>query len=143
MIKVVSACNDLASDMENRMTDIELAVHDMPAAANEILTRIHQLKSEYAVITKALLGDRTLAKREFETLPSINDRAYTLEYSLWGSTATVPGIYLDSYEIASKQIGDVLMRMKILNSSIEGLEKLLQVGKAPYTSGRWPVWEQK
>jgi hypothetical protein len=35
----------------------------------------------------------------------------------------------------------VLGELKKANAQVEALEKSLDMNKAPYTPGRWPVWE--
>jgi hypothetical protein len=53
-------------------------------------------------------GDASMAKREFETAPSINGRIGQIEGSVWYTTSAPTKTATQSYEIASKQFGAVL-----------------------------------
>ena len=86
-------------------------------------------------------GDHSAAKRQFETLPSINDRVGGMESAVWNSTAPIPKMYFESYDLAAKQFTALLADMKKVQASIEDLEKELEMKNAPYTPGRWPDWK--
>jgi photosystem II stability/assembly factor-like uncharacterized protein len=139
--KAASAVNSLVSDMDNRLKNINLAVLDMPAPAKPLLEKAATLSKEMEKIKLQLYGDMTKARREFETPPSVNDRIGTIEYAVWNSTAPIPQLYKDNYEIAAKQLSAVLAEMKKVDTTIAALEKELEVNNAPYTQGRWPDWK--
>jgi photosystem II stability/assembly factor-like uncharacterized protein len=138
--KAVSATNDLVNAMENRLRNIQTAILDMPAPAKTLLEKSTGLSKQFEQIKLQLFGDATKARREYETIPSINDRVGGIVYSIWNSTAPVPQLYKDSYQIAAKQLTGVLSEMKKIESSIIDLEKELEMKGAPYTPGRWPEW---
>jgi photosystem II stability/assembly factor-like uncharacterized protein len=139
--KAVSAANDLLGNMNTRMKNIDLAILDLPSAGKPLLEKNYTLQREYYKIQQTLFGDATRSRREFETEPSINDRVSTIQGAMSSSTDQVPGMYKESYEVASKQFRAVLADMKKLNASLEQLEKELEVNHAPYTPGRWPEWK--
>jgi hypothetical protein len=85
-----------------------------------------------------LNGDGSLARREFETKPSINDRIYGIIYSVWNITSDVPETLKSSFEIAEKQYKLAFPKVKVLDSKLENVEAQLNKYKAPYTPGRWP-----
>lgn len=85
-------------------------------------------------------GDRSKGRREFETIPSINECVGTIEYSVWNSTAPIPKLHSESYITAAKQFTVLLEEMKTLHKTIETLERELEINGAPYTPGRWPKW---
>jgi hypothetical protein len=126
--------------MDNRLKNINLAVLDMPAPAKPLLEKAAMVSKEMEKIKLQLYGDMTKARREFETPPSVNDRIGTIEYAVWNSTAPIPQLYKDNYEIAAKQLSAVLAEMKKVDTTIASLEKELEVNNAPYTQGRWPDW---
>jgi hypothetical protein len=138
--KAVSAASDLLGNMDQRIKHIDLAILDMPAPAKALLEKSYAARKELSDLKLKLFGDNTKGRREFETLPSINDRVSGAESALSGSTSKIPRTYTDSYAIASKQFTEVLDKMRKVNSSIELLEKDLELNHAPYTPGRWPEW---
>ncbi len=139
--KAVSAASDLLNTMDQHLKNINLAVQDMPASAKTILERAATTNKALTQVKIKLLGDQSKGRREFETIPSVNDRVSGIEASVWGATAPIPNIYVDSYAVASKQFTTVLAEMKTIHQQIEQLEKELEINKAPYTPGRWPEWK--
>jgi photosystem II stability/assembly factor-like uncharacterized protein len=137
----VSAASDLLNDMSNRTKNIDLAILDMPAPGKALSERNHNLRREVLALQLRLSGDATRSSREFETEPSINDRVSTLQGALWSSTSQVPGMYKESFEIASKQFSTLLVAMKKLHNDLLEVEKELNTNGAPYTPGRWPEWK--
>lgn len=139
--RVLGSANDIYANLQNRMKNIDLAITSMPATSKVMLEKSHALRNELFNISLLLNGDITRAKREFETVPSINDRVFGIQGNVWNSIAPIPQIYKESYDIASKQFSDVLKMMLKLDASIIALEKELEINKAPYTPGRWPEWK--
>ena len=139
--KAVSASTNLLNNMEERIKNINLAAYDLPSAPASILEKAYAISRQLLTLDLQLNGDKSLAKRQFETLPSINDRVGGMEGAVWNSTAPVPKMYNESYDIAAKQFTTLLAEMKKVNTAIEALEKELEMNNAPYTPGRWPVWK--
>ncbi|MCC6815072.1 MAG: glycosyl hydrolase [Saprospiraceae bacterium] len=138
LIKSVSATNDISGTLKQRLANIKLAVNDMNQPVGNILLRASKLNEKLLSTLILLQGDGSAARREFETKTSITDRAYSLTGALYGTSSDIPGMYIDSYEIASRQLKLVLVSLREINTGIEGLEKELEINNAPYTPGRWP-----
>lgn len=64
-------------------------------------------------------GDASLAKREFETTPSINGRIGNIVGGLWSTTAAPSQTYIQSYEIAQKQFASIYKEIKNINMDFE------------------------
>jgi photosystem II stability/assembly factor-like uncharacterized protein len=139
--KAVSAANDLMNPMDARIRNINLAVQDMPAPAKPILEKSFAISRQLNDLKIKMNGDVSKARRNFETLPSINERVSGIEGSVWSSTAPIPTTYKDSYAVAAKQFTLALDDLKKIQTSIEQLEKELEINNAPYTPGRWPDWK--
>jgi len=139
--KAVSAVNDLMNTMDARIRNINLAVQDMPAPAKPILEKSFTVTRQLNDLKIKMNGDVSKARRNFETLPSINERVSGIEGSVWSSTAPIPTTFKDSYTVAAKQFTLALDDLKKIQTAIEQLEKELEINNAPYTPGRWPDWK--
>jgi len=139
--KATSAATDLLRNMNQRITHINQAAQDMPVEPKSVLEKSYAISRQLIILNIQLNGDATKARREFETTPSINERVGGIEYAIWNSTAPVPKMYKESYEIASRQFKALLTEMKDLNKKLEELERELEINQAPYTPGRWPEWK--
>jgi photosystem II stability/assembly factor-like uncharacterized protein len=138
MSKDLSATNDLLGEIENRLKNAELAIMDMPATANDLLSKVHEIRKAVIPVKLKLNGDDTRARREFETKPSINDRVYGIIGSVWSTTSEVPDTYKSSFAIAEKQYKEVFPVIRDLDVKVSEIEAMLNKNKAPYTPGRWP-----
>lgn len=135
-----SAATDLLNTMQQRIDHINLAAHDMQAPPAGIVKRAYDIREKLIALNIQLNGDRSKARREFETTPSINGRVSDIESAVWNSTAQIPGMYKESYATASKQFTNLLQAMRAVHAELEALEKELEISQAPYTPGRWPEW---
>lgn len=139
--KATSAARDLLTNMGTRVKNASQAALDMPAPPKAILEKLHAVQKEINLASIRLNGDGSLARREFETIPSIDDRVSGIEGSIWDSTDQVPQLYRDSYDVASKQFALLLADMKKIDAALLSIEKELELNNAPYTPGRWPDWK--
>jgi len=141
--KAVSACNDLLNGMDTRIKNVNLAIQDMPAPPKALLEKSYGVSRELIDLKLKLFGDETKGRREFETLPSINDRVGGVESVMAGTTNKIPKTYFESYAIAARQFTALLASMKKTNESLKQLEQELELNHAPYTPGRWPEWKEE
>jgi photosystem II stability/assembly factor-like uncharacterized protein len=139
--KATSAASDLLRNMNQRVSNVNLAAQDLPATPKSILEKAYGISRQLIDLNIQLNGDGSKASRQFETTPSINGRVGGIEYGIWSSTAPVPQLYKESYEIASRQFTKLLEDMRKVHASLEALEKELEINQAPYTTGRWPEWK--
>jgi hypothetical protein len=113
----------------------------MNTASGSYIERTNKLRIKLLDNNILLLGNPSIASREFETKSSINDRIGSIQGALYNCTSGIPKFYKDSYDIASKQLGSVLSVLKSIDSELLIIEKELEMNNAPYTPGRWPEWK--
>ena len=138
MTKELSATNDLMSKIEQRVKSAEKAIIDMPEVPGDLLTKIHSVTKDFIPVKIKLSGDNSLSGREFEIKPAINERVYSIMYSIWSSTSEIPATFKTSFAIAEKQFNEVYPLIKQLDTRVNEIESTLNKNKAPYTPGRWP-----
>lgn len=139
--KAGSAATDILNKLNQRIESINLAARDMPAPAQDVLKEAYDIQMDLNDLSMRLNGDRSAARREFETPPSISRRISTMVYALWESTARVPAMYQENYEIAARQLTAFIQDLKKVDGKVEALERVLEINQAPYTPGRWPDWD--
>jgi hypothetical protein len=100
-----------------------------------------ELEKRLSAVNRKLNGDATLARREFETTPSINGRIGYITGVLWNTTAAPTQTQMDNYSIAAKQFTPVYNELKSIAEEIKRMEDLLEKSGAPYTPGRMPEWK--
>jgi F420-0:gamma-glutamyl ligase-like protein len=110
----------------------------LPLDISKTITTIDQRLYK---INQQLNGDATLARREFETAPSVNGRIGYIIGSLWSTTAAPTQTQISGYEIAAKAFTPIYMELKATGEEVKKLEDLLEKSGAPATPGRLPEWK--
>jgi hypothetical protein len=128
-------------DLNNRLKMIKLAVVDAPKVPLETHNKIYQLEKRLELVSRNLNGDATLARRDFETPPSVNSRVGDIQEALWRSTNAPSNAQKSNYEVASKQMSNIVSDLKTINDDIKQIENMLDKAGAPYTPGRSIDWK--
>jgi hypothetical protein len=135
-----AAADSYRGELNNKVKFMKSAVLSVPDLQSTLTSDINSIDQRLKQVDIKMNGDASIAKREFETLPSINSRISTIEFTLWNSTSTPTQTALQSYEVASKQFSAALTELKSIDAKIHEVETALEQSKAPYTPGRFPEW---
>lgn len=141
--RAVGIADSYRAELNNKMKFIKTAVIEAPQKLDNLSAEILAIDKKLLDINTQLNGDATIAKREFETLPSINGRIGSIEYTLWNVSTAPTETFLNSFEIAKTQFNSVLISLKEADDSIKKVEAILEQNNAPYTPGRLPNWNEK
>ncbi len=137
------SANEFRKELLNKLRYIKQAIIETPKLPLEVSKSINDIDKRLTDINKQLNGDATLARREFETAPSLNGRINYIIGSLWSTTAAPTQTQMDAYEIAAKQFTPAYTALKSVGEEIKKIEDQLEKSGAPYTPGRLPEWKGK
>jgi photosystem II stability/assembly factor-like uncharacterized protein len=138
--RVAGGVNQFYGDINNRLRLIETVVMDAPKVPLDVHNQIFQLKKRLEKVSRTMYGDATLARREFETTPSVNSRIMGIQYALWNTTSAPSAANRQNYVIAAKHIGTIISELKSVNTDMQKIESALDNAGAPYTPGRVIEW---
>ncbi len=138
--RVAAAADQYRSELVNKLRYMKQAVIETPKQSLDISKAIQDVEKRLNAVSHQLNGDATLARREFETTPSINGRIGYVIGSLWNTTAAPTQTQMTSYTIAAKQFTPVYNELKAIADEVKRIEDLLEKSGAPYTPGRLPEW---
>ena len=141
--RVAGATSQYRNELMNKLRYIKQAIIETPKLPLDVSKSINAIEIKLADISRQLNGDVTLARREFEILPSINNRINYIIGSLWSTTAAPTQTQQDAYTIASKLFTPAYTSLKAVGEEIKKLEDLLEKSGAPYTPGRLPEWKER
>jgi photosystem II stability/assembly factor-like uncharacterized protein len=141
--RATSAADAYRSELVNKIKFIKAAVIEASDLHAPLTADVNAIDQRLKQIDIRLNGDASIAKREFETSPSINGRIGTIEYTLWNSTSAPTQTALQSYDVTASQFTSVLAELKSIDGKIKEAEAVLEKSKAPYTPGRFPEWREK
>ena len=136
--RVLGGTNEYRNEINYKLKFIKQALIETPSTTPALVKSLNDIQVRMNAINLKLFGDGSLAKREFETAPSINDRVGTIEYGMWNTTTAPTGTFRKSFAIAEKELKQVLLDLKSVGSEISNVENALEQVKAPYTPGRIP-----
>jgi hypothetical protein len=140
--RVTSGSEAYSRELSQKLRFLKTAVAETPKASPELAGEIASLEKRLRDVSTAMNGDASLARREFETPPSINQRIGTITGSLWNTTAAPTPAYYQSLSIAEKQFAPVYDEIKSIGEAVKKLEDKLEKSGAPYTPGRLPDWKR-
>ena len=133
----VGAADAYLDELNNKMRYIKAAVLETPKLSLDISKDIQSIEKRLVAVNTILNGDRTLSRREFETLPSLNGRINNITSGLWATTSAPTQTQYRSYELAQKQFTPLSAELNAIGAEIRKLEDQLEKAGAPYTPGRF------
>ncbi len=139
--RVAGGVGQMNGDLRNKITQIKSVVLDAPKVPLETHNQIYALEQRLEKLNRSLSGDASLARREFETAPSLYNRLFSIQGNVWSSTAAPSPAQKADYDIVSKQIGGVISELKAINADMQKIESALEQAGAPYTPGRVLEWK--
>jgi hypothetical protein len=140
--KAVGAADSYKGELSEKMKFLKAAVIETPQKLDLLPAQLVAIDKKLNDINTRLNGDATLAKREFETTPSINSRIGSIEYTLWGVNAAPTQTFVNSFDIAASQFDEVMKLLREVDEEILKVEAVLEQNNAPYTPGRMPIWKK-
>jgi len=138
--RVSAAADEYRSEMVNKIKYIKQVIIETPNLPLSVSKTIAALEKRLTDVNTKLNGDATLARREFESSPSINGRIGSIAGGLWTTTAAPTTNFINSYQTAARQFTPVYNELKAIGTEMKNLENILDTNKAPYTPGRLPEW---
>ena len=139
--RVSTATDAYRSEMIEKIKYIKQAILVNPKLSLSISESIHELEKRLNQVNIKLNGDASIARREFETLPSVNGRIGNIVGGLWSTTSAPTQTYINSYEIAKKQFSQVYQEIKSISIELQKLEQTLEMQQTQFTPGRLPIWK--
>ncbi len=136
----VGAADAYLDELNNKMRYIKAAVLETNNLPLDISKNLQSIDKRLTAVNTQLNGDRTLSRREFETLPSLNGRINNITSGLWATTSAPTQTQYRSYELAAKQFTPLLNELNAIGEEVRKIEDQLEKAGAPYTPGRKPVW---
>ena len=140
--RATAGADDYRSDAVNRIKYMKTALIDAPADLRELSDKLLKIESRLVDVNIQMNGNASLAKREFETLPSINSRIGNIQFSIWNATAAPTQTATQSLETAGKQFSTVLAELTKIDAELTSIEQNLEQHQVPHTPGRLPVWKK-
>ncbi|MDQ3550777.1 MAG: glycosyl hydrolase, partial [Bacteroidota bacterium] len=142
LYRATGAADQYRGELVNRIRFIKAAILETPGLSMDVSKHIFDVDQRLLNVQKQLNGDATLARREFETTPSINERIGALVYYLWRTTSAPTETFKQSYELVASEFKPLETELKAIGDEIKKIENDLEKAGAPYTPGRLTEWRK-
>ena len=140
--RAAAATEEYKNELSVKLRSMQDAALHTPSLKPDMLKDIHDLQKRILVVTRSLDGDNSLQKREFESLPSIQNRIGNIMGYLISSTAAPTTTFMNSYNVAANEFEAILKEVRTIGTEVTKLENILDQNGAPYTPGRIPDWKK-
>jgi photosystem II stability/assembly factor-like uncharacterized protein len=127
------------TEVENRLRLLAQAIDQTPAAA----TLRDSARAAVAVgrdLRTEFSGDQTVGSRNEPTSVTILGRVGRVVGSTWTTTTGPTATHRRSLEVAGRQLGDFLPKLRAHSERLRRLEDLAESAGVPWTPGRIPTW---
>jgi photosystem II stability/assembly factor-like uncharacterized protein len=144
----VTALNQKINNASNWLDEVNDVLKEMqstlinyPNTELTLLSETRALKLLYDEAALVLWGDKIKSSREFETLPSINDRMGMVEYQLYENTAGVSNTHRANKVIAEEQYNALSISLGVISNRMKALQEKLSTVPIPYTKTLSRFWK--
>jgi photosystem II stability/assembly factor-like uncharacterized protein len=144
----VAALNQKINNASNWLDEVNDVLKEMqstlinyPNTELSLLSETRALKLLYDEAALVLWGDKIKSSREFETLPSINDRMGMVEYQLYENTAGVSNTHRANKAIAEEQYIALSISLGVISNRMKALQEKLSTVPIPYTKTLSRFWK--
>ncbi len=123
-------------DLEERVQLIKTAVAHYPGADMAMMPKARELELKLDDIQEQVYGDRSAAKRDIETLPSLATR---LTYAYWftyEATSEPTETFKENINLVEKETSRISDDLEGIEKEVVGMEQKLDEAKVPYSKGR-------
>ncbi|MFO8174001.1 MAG: hypothetical protein R6T96_06925, partial [Longimicrobiales bacterium] len=131
----VRTASEQMRDIDRRLTTVKTAIQRSTRVPVTTLEEARDLEMRAAELRIELVGDRSVASRQFETPPSISDRIGGVLYSSFGATSAPTGQQREQLRIAEQAFADLGPRIQGLLEDLGALERRLREMGAPLLPG--------
>ncbi len=139
----VESAKKILADLQSRTKQMKIAYHNTKVTDTEILKSIDEIQSKLNEYSRILTGDASISKRAGNQPMSIDDRVGYIIFTMWASTSAPTQTNIDSFNIAADSFSDLLKGLKNLyDNDFRSLEQKMDNLNAPWTPGRFPVWNK-
>lgn len=138
----ISATNEYFGKIKENVKLLKSTIINSNFVDNKLLEKIRKIEYRLADLEIILSGNSTIANRNENQTPSINDRLGYITWVVWEIDSAPTETAKMNYNIISKQLKQLLKDLKELNDNeIRPIEKELDAKGAPWTPNREPKWE--
>ncbi len=138
--RAVLGALEFTGEVGDRIKHLRQAILDTPAAQPGQVAELAAIEDELNDLLVLLRGDRSKARRNEPTDPSILGRINRVVGGQLSTTQAPTTTNRDGYAWAAAAFTEQLEALRSLDARLGALEDTLEAAGAPWTPGRFPEW---
>jgi photosystem II stability/assembly factor-like uncharacterized protein len=140
LYSAVQGASRALGELRARHSALTDVITGEPGADLALLERLHTTKGRLDTADIDLSGDRSAARRQLPTAPSISERARVAFFDQLSATSMPTRTQRDQYRYASEALTGLLDELRGIDAELAEIESALDATGAPWTPGRIPQW---
>ncbi len=142
-VRVLRGFELIFSETQNRVNLLEGAINGSSVYFSDMQQQLFGLQDTLRYIQEVLYGNQSMQSRNRDVAPGLSNRVNDIIYGLWNAQSSPSRVANDSYAIAKQQFLPVYELLKVIyETTIPAMEEKLEKAGAPYTPGRFPIWQR-
>ncbi len=142
LTRAISGADEYRKSLDEKIKYFKKAVVDGAEVPDESYKTVIKIEKELDDFNRRLNGDPLIVQYEGGSPTSVKQRVDLITSSLWTTTSAPTTTYIQSYDAAASQFDGLLSELKSIDGEVKSLESALEKYGAPYTPGRFPVWNK-
>jgi photosystem II stability/assembly factor-like uncharacterized protein len=131
--RTISGANRLLNETTEKIELMSAAIKKYPNADLNLLQDLRKIELDLKKCDILMNGDKILAEKEIEFVPSINSRLSTVEYQLYESTTNPTKTQYDNLAIVKEEYEEFKQIFKTSLDALKLIEDKLALIPIPYT----------
>jgi hypothetical protein len=140
--RAISAANAHKNHIQRQFPYLEQAILSVPSMQEKWFKDFLEIKEDLKKINIELNGDPLISRYEGAARTSLKNKIDLITGSLWSTTSGQTSTFERAYSEAEAEFEQTLKSLKALDGKINQLEMSLEKAGAPYTPGRFSVWQK-
>lgn len=134
----VNALENYKDNLDKKIDKLKASARNTPGVSLSVLDSLRTLEYRMADIEIQISGDRSLAKRDFETPPSLTDRMGSVAWNSFNSTSAPTGSQRENLKIVKEEYQEILGLVKSVDQRVKAIQEQLVEAGAPYLEDQLP-----
>lgn len=134
----IQGLNNYVNNLGDKVDALKAAARNTPGVSLATLDSLRAIEVEMAQIEIAIHGDKSLAKRDFETPPSLMDRLGSITWNSFRTTGAPTGSQRTEMNIAKDEYAEIRAQVKTVSDKVDALQETITKAGAPFLADELP-----
>ena len=141
--RTISAADAHRRHLQQALPYLERSILSVPSMQGQWFKDLSTIKNQLRAIQQKLNGDPLRTRYEGQARNALKSKIDAITQNLWATTSGQTGNFERAFKEANNGFAEILSILSAVDEKIKSLEKGLETAGAPYTPGRFPLWNRE